>query len=57
MAIVDVQRTRSGLPAIRDVTCMQINALEELSAVIMRLRCRKKVSMRLGTWQDKTAQA
>jgi hypothetical protein len=56
MVIVGVQLTGFGLPAIRDAKCMQVNALVNLSAVMMRLRCRLKVSMRPRTQQDSTAQ-
>jgi hypothetical protein len=52
MAIAGTQLAGYGLPAIRDVTCMQVNALMELSAVMMRMRCRQKVSMRSNTPQD-----
>jgi hypothetical protein len=40
MAIVGIKLTGLGLPAIRDATCMQVNALVHFSAVMMRLRCR-----------------
>jgi len=40
MAIVGIQLTISGLPAISDATDMQVNALVAFSAVMMRLRCR-----------------
>jgi hypothetical protein len=40
ITIVGLQLTRSGLPAIRDATYMQVNALVHLSAVMMRLKCR-----------------
>ena len=40
MAIVGIELTGFGLPAIRDVTCMQVDALVDLSDVMMRLRCR-----------------
>ena len=49
MAIVGIQLTGFELPAIRDATCMQVNALVDLFAVMVRLRCRKKVSMRWKT--------
>ena len=35
MAIVDIQLTRFGLPAICDVTCMQVDALVEIPAVMV----------------------
>jgi hypothetical protein len=56
MAIVGCQLTGFGLPAISGFTCMQVNALVDLSAVMMRLRCRWKVSMRSKTRQDMIAQ-
>jgi hypothetical protein len=43
MAMVGMQLTGFGLPAIRDATCMQVNALMDLSAVMMQLRCRENV--------------
>lgn len=49
IAIVGVQLAGSGLPTIRDATCMQVNALGDLPDVMMRLRCRKKISMRSKT--------
>jgi hypothetical protein len=57
IAIISIQLTEFGLPAIRDVTCMQVNPFVDLSAVMMRrLRCRLKVTMRPRTRQDMTAQ-
>jgi hypothetical protein len=35
MAIVGTQLTGFGLPAIRDATCMQVNALVDRSAVMV----------------------
>jgi hypothetical protein len=35
VAIVGIQLAGFGLLAIRDVTCMQVNALVDLSAVVM----------------------
>jgi hypothetical protein len=35
VAIVGIQLAGFGLPAIRDATCMQVNALVDLSAVMM----------------------
>jgi hypothetical protein len=52
MAIVGIQLTGFGLPAIRDATCMQASALVDLFAVMMRLRCRQEVSMRSNIRQD-----
>jgi hypothetical protein len=34
IAIVGMQLTGSGLPAVRDLKCVQVNALVDLSAVI-----------------------
>lgn len=56
IAIVGIQLAGFGLLAISDATCMQVNALIDLSDVMMRLRCRKKVSMRSKTRQDIIAQ-
>lgn len=36
MAIVGIQLTGLGLPAMRDATCMQVNALVDLPTVMMR---------------------
>ena len=36
MTIVGIQLTGFGLPAIRDATCMQVNALVNLPAVMVR---------------------
>jgi hypothetical protein len=40
MAIVGIQLAEFGLLAIRGFTCMQVNALADLSAVMMWLRSR-----------------
>lgn len=40
MAIFGIQLTGFGLPAIRDATCMHVNARVAFSVVMMRLRCR-----------------
>jgi hypothetical protein len=52
VAIAGIRLAGWGLPAICDAKWMQVSALVDLSTVMMRLRCREKVSMRSKTRQD-----